>query len=93
MRRRWVIGLVFAAGFLLLLVDGAALVWLGQLLGRPILIIVGVVLLLASAGIVIAWRRWIQLLEDVEAERRGVKDAIKGLRDALSEARQDRWKS
>ena len=93
MKRRWLIGLVFAAGFLLLLLDGAALVWLGQLLGRPLLIAVGVVLVLAAAGVVIAWRRWTQLLDEVEAERRGVKDAIRGLRDALSEARQDRWKN
>ena len=92
MRRRWVIGLVFAAGFMLLLVDGAALVWLGQLLGRPMLIVVGVVFLGAAAGVVVAYRRWVQLLDEVEAERRGVKDAIRGLRDALSEARQDRWK-
>lgn len=93
MKRRWLIGLVFAAGFLLLLLDGAALVWLGQLLGRPLLVILGVVLILASAGVVIAWRRWTQLLDDVEAERRGVKDAIRDLRDALAEARQDRWKA
>ena len=92
MRRRWIIGLVFAAGFMLLLVDGAALVWLGQLLGRPMLMVVGVVFLAAAAGVVVAYYRWVRLLDEVEDERRGVKEAIRGLRDALSDARQDRWK-
>jgi len=93
MKRRWVIGLVFAAGFLLLLLDGAALVWLGQLLGRPVLIVVGVVLLLASAGVVIAWRRWVDLLAALESERRAVKEAIAGLRDALSSSKDERWRN
>jgi len=90
MNRRTTGRAVFSIGFVVLLVDGAAAIWLGQLSGRSLLIGVGVALLLASAGLVVAYRRWMEALDAVDAARREVKDEIGRLRDAAAAARTSR---
>lgn len=81
---------VYSIGFVILLVDGAAAVWLGQLSGRRVVIGVGVALLLAAAGLVVAYRRWMMALDEVEAMRRDIKDEIGRLREAAAAARTGR---
>ena len=90
MSRRKTGRLVFSIGFVVLLVDGAAAVWLGQVSGRGLLVGVGVSLLLAAAGLVVAYRRWMEALDAVEAARRELQDEIGRLRDAAAAARSGR---
>jgi hypothetical protein len=81
---------VFSIGFVVLLVDGAAAIWLGQVSGRGLLIAVGVALLLAAAGLVVAYRRWMEAIDAVDDARRELKDEIGRLRDAAAAARASR---
>lgn len=81
---------IFRIGFVVLLVDGAAAIWLGQLSGRGLLIGVGVALVLAAGGLVVAYRRWMEALDAVEEARRELKDEIGRLRDAAAAARTGR---
>ena len=81
---------VFAIGFVVLLVDGAAAIWLGQLSGRGLLVSVGVALLLAAAGLVAAYRRWMEALDAVDEARRELRDEVGRLRDAAGAARTSR---
>jgi len=79
--------IVFIVGFAILLLDGAAAIWLGQIAGRPVLEAVGVVLLAAAAGMVVAYRRWMIALDAVDAARRELKEEVGRLRQAADEAR------
>ena len=90
MNKRQASRVVYSLGFVVLLVDGAAAIWLGQLSGRRLVIVVGVALLLAAAGLVVAYRRWMEMLDEVEAMRRELKDEIGRLRDAAAAARTGR---
>jgi len=81
---------VFGIGFVVLLVDGAAAIWLGQLSGRGLLVSVGVALLLAAAGLVAAYRRWMEALDAVDQARRELKAEVGRLRDAAGAARTSR---
>ena len=90
MNRRKTGRVVFSVGFVVLLVDGAAAVWLGQVSGRGLLVGVGVALLLASAGLVVAFRRWMDALDAVDEARRELKDEIGRLRDAAAPGRPSR---
>ena len=81
---------VFGLGFVLLLLDGAAAIWLGQLTGRTILVGVGLLLVLASSGLVFAYRRWMTALDDVDALRRELHEEITRLRGAVQDARTGR---
>lgn len=87
MNKRQTGRVVFSIGFVVLLVDGAAAVWLGQLSGRSVLIGVGVALLLAAAGLVVAYRRWMEALDAVDEARRDLKVEIGRLRDAAAAVR------
>ncbi len=81
---------MFIVGFVVLLIDGAAAVWLGQLTGRRLLIFVGLGLLAAALGLVVAWRRWQEALDAVDAARADLKQEIARLRAAAAEARSGR---
>ena len=83
-RRSW--RLVLGVGFVILLADGAAAIWLGQVSGRRALIVVGLLLLVAAIVLVIAYRRWMADLEEVDALRRDVHREIARLREAAGEA-------
>jgi hypothetical protein len=88
-RRRWG-RIVFGVGFVVLLFDGAAAVWLGQLSGRGVMVAAGVAILAAAGGLVFVWHRWQEALDAVDAARDDLHRAIRDLRDAADEARQDR---
>ena len=78
---------VVAVGFVVLLLDGAAAVWLGQLLGRGLLVGVGLVLVAAALALALMHRRWRAALDDVEAAAHAVHREIDALRRAAAEAR------
>ena len=90
MTNRRVVRGVFGLGFVLLLLDGAAAIWLGQLSGHGILVGVGLLLVLAAAGLVFAYRRWMTALDAVDAARRDLHEEIARLRGAVQDARADR---
>lgn len=93
MKRRGLVRLAFGVAFVVFLVDGGALIWLGQLTGRNLLVGIGVVLLLVTACIVPAYRRWLRVLDEIEQDRRDVKEAVEALRDAAQQSRTDRWRT
>jgi hypothetical protein len=84
--------LVFVVGFAVLLLDGAAAIWLGQLSGRPALIVVGLLLVGAAAALVVAWRKWMDALDAVDDARRDLRAEIGRLREAAEDARTGRWR-
>jgi ABC-type transport system involved in cytochrome bd biosynthesis fused ATPase/permease subunit len=81
---------VFGVGFVILLIDGAGSIFLGQLLGRSVVIWVGLLLLAAAGGLVVAYRRWMIALEAVEEARRELVGEIVRLRGAARDARAGR---
>ena len=79
--------IVFGLGFGVLLLDGAAAVWLGQVSGRSLLVVLGLVLIAAAAGVLVAYRRWLRALDAVDAARADRRQEIRRLRDAVAGAR------
>ncbi|MEK7667605.1 MAG: hypothetical protein AAB409_03055 [Gemmatimonadota bacterium] len=79
--------LAFWAAFVVLLLDGAAATWLGQVSARGLLIGVGLVLMAASAGLALVYRRWQAAMDDVDAARRAVRSEVEALRQAVHDAR------
>ncbi len=73
--------------FVLLLVDGAAAIWLGQIGRRPALLVAGVFFVLLSLGVGLLYRRWQARLDDLDRARRALKDEVEALRRAVQEAR------
>lgn len=92
MRRRPPGRLVFGIAFAVLLLDGAAAIWLGQLTGRGLPVILGLALIAAAAGIGVLYRRWRAALDEIDAARRELQREIGALRDAVDEARADRYR-
>jgi hypothetical protein len=78
---------VFAVGFVVLLIDGAGTIFLGQLLGRAIVVLVGLLLLSAASALVFAYRRWMIALDAVDEARRELVGEIVRLRGAARDAR------
>lgn len=87
MTRRRTARVVFGVGFVVLLIDGAGCIFLGQLLGRTVVVVVGLLLLAAAAGLVVAYRRWMIALDAVEEARRDLMGEIVRLRGAARDAR------
>lgn len=83
---RW----VFAVAFVVLLLDGAASVFLGQLLGRGLFVVVGLIIIAAAALVAILYRRWQGALDDIDVARRDLKAEIGLLRKAVDRARTSR---
>jgi membrane protein implicated in regulation of membrane protease activity len=81
---------IFLIGFVVLLADGGALIWLGQLSGNVPMVSVGVALTLASALLVLWYRRWTRTLADVDDLRRDLRREVDRLRDAVAAARDGR---
>lgn len=82
--------LVFAVGFGVLLLDGAGAVFLGQMLGRTLMIGVGLLLILAAGGLVLAYRRWMAALDAIDTARRDLQGEIARLRAAVRDAQADK---
>jgi UPF0716 family protein affecting phage T7 exclusion len=78
---------VFLVAFVVLLLDGAAAVWLGQVSGRGVLVGVGVVLVAAALGLALLYRRWVAALDAVDAARRDLHREVDALRRAAADAR------
>jgi UPF0716 family protein affecting phage T7 exclusion len=78
---------VFLVAFAVLLLDGAAAVWLGQVSGRGVLVGVGLVLVAAALGVALLYRRWQAALDDVERAQREVHREIDALRRVVSDTR------
>jgi hypothetical protein len=83
--RKWTAAFVFA--FAVLLLDGIAAVWLGQVTGRRALLAAGLVLMAAALGVGVMYQRWRRALEEIDAARRELKQEIGALRRAVEDAR------
>ncbi len=81
---------VFATGFVLLLFDGAAAIWLGQILGRRLLVVTGILLVAAAAGLGVVWRRWSRAIAEEDAAGAARAAVVLGVRDAVGGARERR---
>ncbi len=87
MTKRRTARIVFGIGFVVLLADGAAAIWLGQVSGRTALVVVGVMLVAAAGGLIVAYRRWMTALDAVDEARRDLQAEVARLRHAASAAR------
>lgn len=87
MNRRRKGRVLFGLGFVVLLIDGAAAIWLGQVSGRASLIVVGVMLVFAALAVIWAWHRWQEALDAVDVARAELKMEIGRLRQAADQAR------
>jgi uncharacterized membrane protein len=83
--RKWTVA--FGIAFTILLLDGVAAVWLGQVTGRRALLIAGLVLMTAALGVGVLYQRWRRALEEIEAARRDLQQEIGALRRAVEDAR------
>lgn len=86
MTRRSLVRACMIVGFLAFLLDGAAAIWLGQVSGRRVLIVVGILLLAVAAGVIAAYYRWVRLLDEVNAGRRELREDIEKMRSDVSQA-------
>jgi predicted signal transduction protein with EAL and GGDEF domain len=66
-----------------LAVDGAALVALGYMTGRPVLIPVGLVFLVSSGLVVIYWRWYRRRMADISAASHALSEEARELRDSM----------
>lgn len=78
--------LLFGAAFLLLLLDGGAAIWLWQLSGARWLLLVGIALVAAALGVLVAFRRWQDAVAALEATRRELRAEVEALRRAVGDA-------
>jgi hypothetical protein len=85
--RRGVVRLIFAIAFTVLLLDGAAAIWLGQLWGRRIVVAVGLLLLAAAVAVVLWHRRWMRDMDAIELAKRELRHSIDELRNVVADAR------
>ena len=73
----------FAVGFLLL--DAVLLIYSGAALGRTRLVVWGVAFIVVAGLVVIGWRRYRRLMEDLEQARRDMRAEIESIRALLHE--------
>ena len=73
----------FAAGFFLL--DAVLLVWAGVEQHRSRLVVGGLVCAAAAVSVVLLWRRYRRVLEDVDASRREMKAEAESIRQLLKQ--------
>ena len=73
----------FAVGFLLL--DAVLLIYSGAALGRARLIVWGAVFIVVAGLVVVGWRRYRRLMEDLEQARRDMRAEIESIRALLHE--------
>lgn len=86
MNRRKLVRACMIVGFLAFLLDGAGAIWLGQVSGRKILVVVGVLLVAVSASVIGAYFRWVRLLGEVDAGRRELREDLERMRSDVSQA-------
>ncbi|HVO35530.1 MAG TPA: hypothetical protein VMT21_08200 [Gemmatimonadales bacterium] len=71
---------LYAIAFVVLLGDGVAAIWLGQVGGRVALVVLGACLVLGSLGLGALYRRWQTALDEVDLARRALRDEVEALR-------------
>lgn len=81
---------IFGIAFAVLLADGAAAIWLGQISGRALLVLVGLLLVVGALALGLVYRRWRAALAEVDAARRALRDEVDALRRAVLDARAGR---
>jgi len=74
---------IFTVGFLLL--DALLLIWSGIDLSRGRLVAGGVACVVAAGVVILVWRRYRHLLEDISVQRREMKAEVEAIRDLLRE--------
>ncbi len=74
---------IFTVGFLLL--DALLLIWLGVDLSRGRLVAGGIACVVAAGVVILVWRRYRHLLDDISVQRREMKAEVEAIRDLLRE--------
>jgi uncharacterized membrane protein YccC len=74
---------IFTVGFLLL--DALLLVWLGVDLSRGRLVAGGVACVVAAGVVILVWRRYRHVLDDISVQRREMKAEVEAIRHLLRE--------
>jgi uncharacterized membrane protein YccC len=74
---------IFTVGFLLL--DALLLIWLGVDLSRGRLVAGGVACVVAAGVVILVWRRYRHVLDDISVQRREMKAEVEAIRNLLRE--------
>jgi len=74
---------IFTVGFLLL--DALLLIWLGVDQSRGRLVAGGVACLVAAGVVILVWRRYRHVLDDISVQRREMKAEVEAIRHLLRE--------
>jgi hypothetical protein len=72
--------ILYGIAFVVLLADGVAAIWLGQVGARTALVVLGACLVLGAIGLGILFRRWEAALEEVDRARRALRAEVEALR-------------
>jgi len=82
-RRRRPGRVLYGVAFVVLLADGVAAIWLGQVGGRVALVVLGACLVLGSLALAALYRRWQAALDEVDLARRALREEVEALRRAV----------
>jgi uncharacterized membrane protein YccC len=74
---------IFTVGFLLL--DALLLIWLGVELSRGPLVAGGIACAVAAGVVILVWRRYRHVLDDISLQRREMKAEVEAIRHLLRE--------
>jgi hypothetical protein len=77
--------ILYGIAFVVLLADGVAAIWLGQVGGRWPLVALGACLVLGSLGLGFVYRRWQAALDEVDLARRALRAEVEALRRVVSQ--------
>jgi len=75
--------ILYGIAFVVLLIDGVAAVWLGQVGARTSLVVLGAGLILGALALGLVYRRWQAALEEVDRARRALREEVEKLRRAV----------
>ena len=76
---------LYGLAFVVLLGDGVAAIWLGQVGGRAALMVLGACLVVGSLGLGALYRRWQAALDEVDLARRALREEVEALRRVVSQ--------
>ena len=75
--------ILYGVAFVVLLIDGVAAIWLGQVGGRVALELLGGCLVLGALGLGVLYRRWQVAIEEVDRARRALRQEVEALKRAM----------
>ena len=75
--------ILYGIAFVVLLIDGVAAIWLGQVGARTSLVVLGAGLILGALALGLVYRRWQAALEEVDRARRALREEVEKLRRAV----------